>query len=297
MRNGIPRSTCVGLSGRRWAREGLCPHLSKRCARAGLSGIRSEAPGGASLPGARSAETPETVSYSDLRMTETLHGPSTIVASNMCAQCDSAQNKSECIGCKYTMLLTSYSGLCYINELCRRGCRPNFLHKDKAEEILSVQGGGMEARFVHRCLCLVVLACLLGPLSAAAENSYVGTEACKECHENEYSTFTKFAKKAHSDQSVQIMASDLSQEELAECYGCHTTGYGKPGGFISHEKTPQMADAGCEVCHGPGHDHVDSGGDPELIKGKLTLKDCEGCHNEERVKSFNFKPLLYGGAH
>ena len=29
----------------------------------------------------------------------------------------------------------------------------------------------------------------------------------------------------------------------------------------------------------------------------MTMKDCETCHNSERVASFNFKPLLYGGAH
>jgi hypothetical protein len=126
---------------------------------------------------------------------------------------------------------------------------------------------------------------------------YVGSEACSECHEEEYDHYRKFAKKAHSGDSVKIMMGDLTREELAECYGCHMTGYGKPGGFVSFEKTPEMAQAGCEVCHGPGFDHVDSGGDPDLIKRDLSLDDCTGCHNPERVEAFDFKPLLYGGAH
>jgi hypothetical protein len=42
---------------------------------------------------------------------------------------------------------------------------------------------------------------------------------------------------------------------------------------------------------------VDSGGDPDLIKRDLSLDDCTGCHNPERVEAFDFKPLLYGGAH
>ena len=160
-----------------------------------------------------------------------------------------------------------------------------------------MQGGGMKAQIARQVLYAVFLACMLCPVPVMAENSYVGTAACKDCHEEEYGNFTKFAKKAHSDKSIKIMASDLTEAELAECYACHTTGYGKPGGFVSYEKTPHVADAGCEVCHGPGHDHVESGGDAGLIKGKLSMEDCEGCHNESRVKAFNFKPLLYGGAH
>jgi mono/diheme cytochrome c family protein len=132
---------------------------------------------------------------------------------------------------------------------------------------------------------------------SARSERYVGSKVCAECHETEYSNYSKFSKKASSAQSVQTMASDLTSEELKECYACHTTGYGKPGGFVSYEQTPQMGNAGCEVCHGPGYDHADSGGDPELIKGKLDMNDCETCHNAARVASFNFKPLLYGGAH
>lgn len=162
---------------------------------------------------------------------------------------------------------------------------------------VSVQGGGMEGRVVLNVWRAFLLVCILWPFSALAENSYVGTAACRDCHEEQYDNFTKYAKKSHSDKSVKIMASDLSEAELATCYGCHATGYGKPGGFVSYEKTPHLADAGCEVCHGPGYDHVESGGDAELIKGKLTMEDCVDCHNEDRVKSFNFKPLLYGGAH
>jgi len=93
------------------------------------------------------------------------------------------------------------------------------------------------------------------------------------------------------------MANGLTDDEVKTCYACHTTGYGKPGGFVSFEKTPEMANAGCEVCHGPGSEHADSGGDAKLIVLKMKISDCEVCHNAERVKAFNFKPMLFGGAH
>jgi len=138
---------------------------------------------------------------------------------------------------------------------------------------------------------------LLPMLAWGADAVYLGSEACAECHQAEYANYSKFAKKAHSSKSILIMASDLSPEEVKECFACHTTGYGRPGGFKSFEETPKLADAGCEVCHGPGSRHVEEGGDPSLIRRDLTLKDCEVCHNAERVGAFNFKPLLFGGAH
>ena len=152
---------------------------------------------------------------------------------------------------------------------------------------------------MHRAVLILVLVSLVCPAFAGrAEESktYVGSKACESCHSNEFASFSKNAKKAHSFKSVQIMASKLDQAELRECYACHTTGYGKPGGFVSMEKNPELANAGCEVCHGPGSLHAQSG-DKADIKAKLDISDCAGCHSQDRIKSFDFKPMLFGGAH
>lgn len=151
------------------------------------------------------------------------------------------------------------------------------------------------------CLVLFVAAFFaavgMASMSKAESGQYLGSDSCMDCHDQEYENFKKHSKKAHSGESVKLMQGDLTKQELEECYECHMTGFGKPGGFVSFEETPQMAEAGCETCHGPGYDHVESGGDPDLIKGKLDISDCEGCHNPERVAAFDFKPLLFGGAH
>lgn len=167
-------------------------------------------------------------------------------------------------------------------------------------------------RYPSSVIVGVFVACLFAaPLLAASKSagskaesskavaSFVGSSSCEGCHEKEFITFKKHSKKAHSDRSVKIMAKQLTPEELKECYACHTTGYGKPGGFVSFEKTPDMGHAGCEVCHGPGSAHVESGGKKNLIlgKGRMSVKECETCHNPERVSNFRFKPMLYGGAH
>lgn len=126
--------------------------------------------------------------------------------------------------------------------------------------------------------------------------TYVGSEACGQCHPDEYARYSTHSKKARSSRHVTQMAGDLKPFELAKCFECHATGYGQPGGFVSLDATPHLANAGCEVCHGAGSLHAESG-DPSFIKGRLSLKDCERCHNTERVAAFGYKPLLHAGAH
>ena len=130
----------------------------------------------------------------------------------------------------------------------------------------------------------------------ADEKIYVGSEACKECHEKEYANYITYAKKAASFESIKKMEKKLTPEEYRGCFECHTTGYGKNGGFVSEKETPQFKDAGCEVCHGPGSLHVDTE-DPNEIISNISMENCNSCHSEDRVDAFDFKPLLFGGAH
>ncbi len=147
-----------------------------------------------------------------------------------------------------------------------------------------------------RSILVFVVALLIFTQTGYTENNYVGSEKCKDCHEKEYRRFQKYSKKAESYKHIALMEKGLTQEEFKKCFTCHTTGYGKQGGFISLSQTPKLKNNGCESCHGPGGDHIASE-DPEDIKAKLTIDDCIHCHNSERVKSFKFKPLKYAGAH
>jgi len=139
----------------------------------------------------------------------------------------------------------------------------------------------------------------LTPSQATAQNGpaiYVGSLVCRDCHREEYDNFMTYAKKSTSFQSIEKQMKHLTPDEIKQCYPCHTTGYGQPGGFISPEETPHLKNAGCEVCHGPGAEHARTG-TPTTIIGKMSKKDCEVCHISERVKAFKYKPLIHGGAH
>ncbi|MFH1076413.1 MAG: cytochrome c family protein [Pseudomonadota bacterium] len=130
----------------------------------------------------------------------------------------------------------------------------------------------------------------------AADALYSGIDSCKPCHEKEYNAFIKHARKRNSFESVEKMKKGLTPQEVKGCYECHTTGYGRPSGFVSESETPQLKIAGCEVCHGPGSIHIETQQKAD-IRTNLTEKDCESCHNAERVRAFNYRPLIYGGGH
>jgi hypothetical protein len=144
---------------------------------------------------------------------------------------------------------------------------------------------------------LLLLGCVdFSEAQARPQPRYVGNEACRNCHESEYARYREFAKKAHSFDSIKKMQRRLTAEEFRKCFECHTTGYGKPGGFRSEHETPNLRNAGCETCHGPGGLHVRTGRVQD-IKGNLTAADCEKCHNKERIQAFKFVPLIFGGGH
>ncbi|NWF98605.1 MAG: cytochrome C [Nitrospirae bacterium] len=156
-------------------------------------------------------------------------------------------------------------------------------------------------KYKNKIIAILFILSFLFAHSAIAQNNiqiklYVGSDTCKKCHEKEYESFIKYAKKSRSYESIERLKKGLTPEEIKGCYACHTTGYGKPGGFVSMEKTPYLKNAGCEVCHGPGSIHVKTM-KPEYIKRKMTMKDCEECHISERVRAFRYKPLIHGGAH
>jgi len=144
-------------------------------------------------------------------------------------------------------------------------------------------------------LCLFAF-CLTAHAQTPAENDYVGSASCQPCHEEQYESFQTYARKSHSFESVQKMAKGLTPEEIKDCYSCHTTGYGEPSGFVSEQLTPELKNAGCEACHGPGKLHIETQ-DPDNILKEVTLEVCQKCHTDDRVTSFRYTPVIHAGCH
>jgi len=137
----------------------------------------------------------------------------------------------------------------------------------------------------------------------AGEHAYVGSKKCKMCHIREWNSWsgTKMAKtfdllKPGAAAEAKTKAGlDAGKDYTtdANCLACHTTGYGKPGGFTDIAATPDLAGVGCEMCHGAGGTYTQSEHmslkNKEYKKadvvaaglvGEITQAQCTGCHNQ-----------------
>jgi hypothetical protein len=109
---------------------------------------------------------------------------------------------------------------------------------------------------------------------------YVGIDGCKVCHMPHFESWETTRMSRAFDllkpgQRVEAKRKagldpdrDYSADE--QCVRCHVTGFGQPGGFVSRESTPEMANVQCEMCHGPGSIYAEM-----MLKktGTYTLED------------------------
>ncbi|MBL7049792.1 MAG: hypothetical protein ISR96_09795 [Nitrospira sp.] len=155
-------------------------------------------------------------------------------------------------------------------------------------------------QYIKSALFAIFLITLIPGYTAAAE--YVSAKKCKTCHIKQYKSWleTGMAEsfenlKAGIKGEEKIKAGlDPAKDYTSDpaCLKCHTTGYGKPGGFVSLEQTPELINVQCEGCHGPGGDfrvimkknkkftlaEVEAAG---LILPSETNNNCLECHGEE----------------
>lgn len=126
------------------------------------------------------------------------------------------------------------------------------------------------------------------PLSAGAAPGtadYVGSAACKDCHEDAY---RQWSGTGHAKALATLEAS--SKQADAGCIGCHVTGAGTPTGFRDLATTPELAGVGCESCHGPGSIHLEN---PfEAYGGRFEVAACTGCHDVKNSPEFDYYGYL-----
>ena len=126
--------------------------------------------------------------------------------------------------------------------------------------------------------------------------AFVGAEACRDCHAKEYAQWNATPHAAAFARLVKARRPDD-----AACQRCHTTGMGHPGGFGDPAATGAMTNVQCEVCHGPGADHVKA--PPALRKATIYgITDqcsfciiqgvCATCHDAANDPRFNIEAAL-----
>ena len=107
---------------------------------------------------------------------------------------------------------------------------------------------------------------------------YVGMDKCKKCHSEHVKTYSDW-KYSRNFRILEMRGKDHDPQ----CLRCHTTGYGKQGGFMSVEKTPHMKNVQCEACHGPASLHVKAPTVEEHLKTLSIPKNvCTSCHYQHK---------------
>ncbi|MHC4924494.1 MAG: cytochrome c family protein [Planctomycetota bacterium] len=149
----------------------------------------------------------------------------------------------------------------------------------------------------------------------AAKPEYVGDKACVKCHFKQHKSWKKtelyksmksLEPTTEEDAELFKLKKDSGLDPAkdyttdAKCLACHTTGYGKKGGYPEDpekdaKKAKLMGKVSCEACHGPGslyskHKTAEVKKDKkatftaeQLKEYGLTLPDennCKTCHNE-----------------
>jgi hypothetical protein len=136
------------------------------------------------------------------------------------------------------------------------------------------------------------------------EHAFIGSKKCKKCHLKQYKSWetTEMAKAfevlkpgANADEK-KAAGLDPNKDYTTDdtCLPCHVTGYGKEGGFVDIEKTPELAGVGCEMCHGAGGTYVQdqymSSKNKKYKKADIVAvgmvdtvseEQCRGCHNTD----------------
>lgn len=127
--------------------------------------------------------------------------------------------------------------------------------------------------------------------------AYVGADACRDCHRAEYE---QWSHTPHAAAFAPLLQQGRGGDNT--CTPCHTTGMGRKGGFLDKNATGgTMTNVQCEVCHGPGDDHVKA---PRPLK-KTTIYGitdqcsfciiqgvCATCHDPANDPKFNIEKAL-----
>jgi hypothetical protein len=104
--------------------------------------------------------------------------------------------------------------------------------------------------------------------------TYVPNKKCKTCHPK---PFKQQAETYHAKSFENLTSA--GEDTNPECLPCHTTGYGKPGGFTDIASTEDLAGTTCQACHGPGSLHIKAKKEDRAKTIEKTPKAaCTKCH-------------------
>jgi len=109
-----------------------------------------------------------------------------------------------------------------------------------------------------------------------------GTAACVRCHTADGAAWSE-SSHAHAWKTLTVTGAHVD----SSCQQCHTTGFGKPAGFVSAKRSAARYDVGCESCHGPSQTHADKPSIPTAYFD-AARNQCTVCHDHENSPEFDY---------
>lgn len=111
---------------------------------------------------------------------------------------------------------------------------------------------------------------------------FAGATRCSLCHQNVHTNWTGTLH-AKAYETLE----KIGQQNNAECVGCHTVGFGEPGGWVDRATTNDLAGVGCESCHGGAAEHANNASDatkrPTI---DISADVCGKCHTDVHHPNF-----------
>ncbi|MDR2441216.1 MAG: hypothetical protein LBE12_17785 [Planctomycetaceae bacterium] len=135
---------------------------------------------------------------------------------------------------------------------------------------------------------------------------FIGSKSCADCHELSFSVW----KKSRHAAAWRSLAETSKPPRIfdPECIACHVVGWNPveflpyEHGFLGETETPELANVGCEACHGRGENHIkaEQGSDTALqekyrkiirlpLEANTAKKVCIQCHDGDNSPHFDFE--------
>jgi hypothetical protein len=115
---------------------------------------------------------------------------------------------------------------------------------------------------------------------------YVGAQRCSGCHAAE---FEQWKNTPHASAYKTLL--DKHRHYQPVCVSCHVVGFGSKSGYRIGQAEYPLGNVQCEICHGPGGEHV-AGPNSINIRREVPEHVCKECHDPEHSDRFVYATRL-----
>ncbi len=122
---------------------------------------------------------------------------------------------------------------------------------------------------------------LLEKVPRTSRQAFIGSAACRSCHS---ATYHHWLTTGHARALKSL--EEQKQDRDPDCTRCHVVGLESIKGFKDRTRTPDLANVGCESCHGSGAAHAMKPVQNRLAK--VTAQACQTCHEAAHSPGFDF---------